>query len=154
MLVSWHIHLRFCQSLLSQCRVFYARWLAVAPHLSIDVHILTLAPYSIMIPENCKCPALIPALCAVIPQHTCFEHNLHLHMHCHISWVSHTSDMNMTCYLHSIALKKAIVYVHSGPEKCLLPRSVIPTNALLSHFWSHSHTHSHSRWNVGIIPFS
>ena len=45
--------------------------------------------------------------------------------------VSHTSDVNITFCLHSIALKKAIVYVYTGEqEKRLLPHSIIPTNTL------------------------
>ena len=93
-------------------------------------------------------------VCSNYTAYMCWTQHLHLHIHCHILWVSHTSDMNTTCYMHSITLKKAIVYVHSGPERHLLPHSIIPTIALLSHFWSHSHTHSHSWWNVCIIPFS
>ena len=41
--------------------------------------------------------------------------------------------MNITCYMHSITLKKAIVYVHSG--------AVVPTNALFLPFPSHFHIH-------------
>ena len=84
---------------------------------------------------------LDPALFAVITQHTCVEHNLHSHIHCHISRVSHRNDMNITCYLHCITLKKAIVYIYSGPGKRLLPHSIISTNALLSPIPSHFHTH-------------
>ena len=89
----------------------------------------TLAEYSSMVSEicNCECPPVIPALCAVIPQHTYVEHYLNLCMHCHILRVSHKSDVNITCYLHSITLKKSIVYVHREQEKHLLPHSFIPT---------------------------
>ena len=91
-------------------------------------------------------------LCAVITQHTCFEHNLHLHMQYHAPWVSPTSDMNITCYLHSITM--SIVYVHSGQEKCLLPHSIIPMNAVLSLFWSHFHILMHTVGETSVIYYS
>ena len=80
-------------------------------------------------PRNLQLRVSSSAPCNVCSNYTTYMcwTQLHLRMHCHILWVSHTSDMNMTCYLHSITLKKAIVYVHSGQEKCLLPHSIIPT---------------------------
>ena len=130
--IGCHIHLRF----LTICPFMNsvglcARWFNCSSTIGLSLFIELCIPTCwLHIPGQYLKFAItsvqqLSSLCLCRSNYTAYMcwTQLHLHMHCHILWVSHTSDMKITCYLHSIP-----------EEGCLLQHSIIPTNAVLSHF--------------------